>query len=233
MTATKVHRDLSRRALAIAGVVALLLHAAVLWWPVTRPATAVGEVPVVNVTFERQAATPEAIEPVNLPAPAVQSSDPVPPPPVSEPEDVTPADPPPPEPARPREAQTAISHALLMERLSELEWREPEARAGRIERSVTSPLLEGLRRPVMALGANAFDDVVLPTDVEIVDRWQSAGGVHQVVLRTPNGLTLCGRQEAADPFRPWLQMPMMFNECGGGGKRTISTPDWRKSPIRR
>jgi hypothetical protein len=75
---------------------------------------------------------------------------------------------------------------------------------------------------------NLFDGMVAPAETELVDRWQAADGSNNVVIKTPNGDTLCGRAEAWDPMRPLLEPLMMFRSCGGGGKRTF-TMDKRKS----
>jgi hypothetical protein len=76
-----------------------------------------------------------------------------------------------------------------------------------------------LSKRILPLEENLFDDYLLPSSSEVLDQWQEPGGVQRMVVRLPNGETLCGRQEPVNDFRPWEQMPMMFGRCGGGGKR--------------
>lgn len=91
-----------------------------------------------------------------------------------------------------------------------------------IARATASDLVDAWSRPLLSRPANRFDGSVLPRRTEVVDRWRDPAGVQQVVIRTATGLTLCGRQGEVDPTRPWLQMPMMFRECAGGGQRAAS-----------
>jgi len=76
-------------------------------------------------------------------------------------------------------------------------------------------------RPGAAEEANRFDGMVLPDRGEIVDRWLSADGSHNVVIRTATGETYCGRVEAWNPTNPLYEPIMTFRTCGGGGKRTF------------
>jgi len=67
-----------------------------------------------------------------------------------------------------------------------------------------------------------------PSSIDVVDRWFEPGGAQRVVICDPDGNTYCGRQEAVDDLRPWLQMPMMLHPCGGAGKRS-GQPGWRNN----
>lgn len=106
----------------------------------------------------------------------------------------------------------------LLESVAAMDWAAPAATRS-ISRPVTSTTAEAWARPLLPPGTNALDGTFAPDEVEIVDRWQSPGGVHEVVIRAPDGDTYCGRQEPMDVFRPWTQMPMLFHRCAGGGKR--------------
>jgi len=78
--------------------------------------------------------------------------------------------------------------------------------------------------------ANRFSELFAPAEVEVVDRWLSADGSHNVVVNLPNGETVCGRAQAWDPMQPLVEHVMMFRGCGGGGKRTfdMSMPETRR-----
>lgn len=115
----------------------------------------------------------------------------------------------------------------LLQSVARMDWSEPEADRG-LARSTESAVLNRLFRPLIARQENVFDGMSAPTELEIVDNWLEPGGTHRVVIRTPDGQTLCGRQEPMNSMRPWLQMPMMFHACGGGGKRS-GRQDWRNN----
>lgn len=80
-------------------------------------------------------------------------------------------------------------------------------------------------RPSISLEDNLFNGMTKPAETEIVDAWLSSDGSHNVVINTPSGETLCGRQQAWDPMNPMIENLMMFKTCGGGGKRTFKMPD--------
>jgi hypothetical protein len=101
-----------------------------------------------------------------------------------------------------------------------------------IARATHSDLYDALTKPVLEMTVNWFDDVLLPTKVEVMDRWLEPSGVHRVIVRTPGGMTLCGRQEAPNDLRPWEQMPMMFGKCAGGWRKARPSKNWRESPYR-
>lgn len=98
---------------------------------------------------------------------------------------------------------------------------EPERRLGEFVR----PPLPRNWQPSLRLEPNRFDDVFLPGETEVIDRWLAADGSHNVVIRTAGGVTLCGRAQPWDPVRPLVEHVMMFRECGGGGRRSFDVPD--------
>lgn len=120
-----------------------------------------------------------------------------------------------------------LVRAELLEAVARMDWGEPEKSQG-LARETHSETLQRLARPVLPGQSNAFDGMTAPSEVEIMDRWLEPGGAQRVVIRTPDGKTYCGRQEAMDAMRPWLTMPMMFHGCGGGGKRS-GNQDWRNN----
>lgn len=199
---------------------ALLAHALLLLLPVLRgtPAPPRERTELqLELLPPRVATTPAAEQ--SQPGPETVASDPVP---KSSLPAVTPAmgtvqaataiDRLAPEPPMPTARQIIQS----LERLG----REPEDPPQALPaRPTRSPVYETMSRPLLASRANSFDHMAAPARTEIVDRWLSPEGVHQVVVRGINGRTYCGRQEAVDPFRPWTQIPMLFHECAGGGKR--------------
>ncbi len=128
-----------------------------------------------------------------------------------------------------------LSRAQLLDAITRMEWDRSPAQTDQdsgqppeLARSTSSATLEALYRPLIAMQANEFDGMTAPSSVEVVDRWLEPGGAHRVVFRSPDGNTYCGRQEAVDDFRPWLQMPMMVHRCGGGGKRS-GKQGWRNN----
>ena len=128
-----------------------------------------------------------------------------------------------------------LSRAQLLDAITRMEWDRSPAQTHQdsgqppeLARSTSSATLEALYRPLIAMQANEFDGMTAPSSVEVVDRWLEPGGAHRVVFRSPDGNTYCGRQEAVDDFRPWLEMPMMVHRCGGGGKRS-GKQGWRNN----
>ena len=216
-------------------LLALALHLLILWltaslWPPDRDA---GPPVSVEVRLERPLTPPPLTIPASPPEPIARPETARPPEPsrtVEAPDrqpadDTAPADP----AAEP--AVRAETPSLRVERLLEsvaaMDWATPAATRS-ISRPVTSATAEAWARPLLPRGANALDGTFAPDDVEIVDRWQGLGGVHQVVIRAPDGNTYCGRQAPMDDFRPWTQMPMLFHRCAGGGKRREGA-SWRNN----
>lgn len=123
--------------------------------------------------------------------------------------------------------ETRLVRQRLLDTVASMDWTSP-APSESLARPTDSPELERLYRPLVPELTNTFDGMAAPTDTEIVDRWMEPGGAHRVVIRAPDGNTYCGRQEPVDDFRPWLQMPMMFHACGGGGQRWRGV-SWRNN----
>ncbi len=142
-----------------------------------------------------------------------------------------------PAPDRPETPAPAARHAAggqkpldvnrLLSSVAAMDWTvaPPANTPGPIGRAATAPMPG---RPVLPLRENRLDGLAAPSAVQVQDRWVSPDGAHNVVMRTPDGNTYCGRQEAADDLRPWLQMPMMFRACGGGGNRWKGA-SWRNN----
>lgn len=91
---------------------------------------------------------------------------------------------------------------------------------------------EAWTRPLLPSAPNLFDRAVVPREVEIVDRWQSADGGHRVVIKSPDGETYCGRAPAYDPLHPEFEPIMTWHRCAGGGTRTDrgEAIDFRATP---
>lgn len=217
-----------------AGVAHLaLLALPVTWWS--------REAPIIDPLVVRLLPSPEAIvpparRPIPVPSPA-SGPDPLTPAPETAPNDLPPAvtdiepaepgAPPGPEERIPSTAVETLEIQRLLEAVADMDWTVPDAPSNP-GRSTTSDVLEAMRAPLLSSTDNAFDGMAAPADTEIVDRWMSPDGVHRVVVRGPDGNTYCGRQEAPNDLRPWLQMPMMFHPCGGGGKRSGGA-SWRNN----
>lgn len=203
-------------------VLALVLHAAVLWVPLAErtaraPERAL-EVQLAPWRTERPAQPGPTVEPAAAnPVPAAQpppapaaTAERAPPPPVVE--------------RRPR---------VPMERQP---WSLGPPRDTLPPRRLGDAPADGRpdawTRPVMPVTPNLFDRAVVPRDVEIVDRWQSADGGHRVVLNSPDGNTYCGRANGYDPFHPEMEPIMTWHRCAGGGARTgrKKALDFRATP---
>ncbi|MEM1412562.1 MAG: hypothetical protein AAGH19_09405 [Pseudomonadota bacterium] len=115
----------------------------------------------------------------------------------------------------------------LLETIAAMDWSDPET-PRHLARSTDSDTLEGLRRPLLPGADNRFGEAYAPASNEVVDNWLGADGTQQVVIRAPDGNTYCGRQGPVDDMRPWLQMPMLFHRCAGGGKRRAGS-SWRNN----
>lgn len=134
-------------------------------------------------------------------------------------------------PPTPEAAPPTLSVERLLDAVAAMDWSIADASeesSPKLSRPTDSELLDHLRRPVLPGVSNRFDGMTSPSEVEIMDRWMGADGTHEVVVRSPDGNVYCGRQGPVDDLRPWLQMPMMFRPCGGGGKRSGSG-SWRNN----
>lgn len=168
-----------------------------------------------------------------LPEPATQT--PVEPPAPPTPAEATPGLPPTPADAVQKPPPPALNRVELLESIARMDWTVPDGnselkpgQATALARPTSSEIISQLYRPIVAMNSNAFDGMTAPRQTEVMDTWLEPGGAHRVVIRAPNGETYCGRQEPMDDFRPWLQMPMMFHSCGGGGKRS-GKQGWRNN----
>ena len=236
---------------------ALALHAVLIALPVRLGGPAAPERPALAVTLSpTEAAAPEAPAPETERRPEPQATDPAPPESEALPEEALPvapttatartgpvsenATPPAPtapgaEPATeapPAPAQPALTTATLLHTVGEGSWRTPllpdEPPAATRRGDDAWP--RSWNRPVLPRQGNLFDDAVLPTETEIVDRWRAADGAHEVVVRTPGGDTLCGRAMPYNPLEPLVEPIMVFRLCAGGGKRSFKpgvVPDER------
>ncbi len=205
---------------------ALVLHVALLWWPVVRDRAAAPTEAAVEITLVTPPAPPEPLpepepQPVEPPEPeALPEPEPEP-----EPEAIAetppPAEPTPDQPPEPKPVEDPAppSAMTIIDSIADTDI-DPEDNTPRpIGRATESELVERMRRPLLAMVENDFDGVYLDGSSELLDRWQSQDGTYNVVVRGKDGKAYCGRQAPADPFRPWLQMPIMYHPCAGGGKR--------------
>jgi len=193
-----------RRFLAMA----VLLHAAVLLAPVLRWMENRNPATVLEVRLQPSQPQPVRIlppariaiagPPSVTPGPAVVAGPALPQPPA--------------EPPRPPVGS-------LLDQVARMDWSRPEPAIVPVGRPVESAFYARFRRPVLERRRTLFDHRQAPRAAEVLDRWLEPGGTQRVVVNTPSGETLCGRQAAVDVFRPWLQMPMLFHRCGGGGER--------------
>ena len=72
---------------------------------------------------------------------------------------------------------------------------------------------------MLAYIPTVFDELYAPVETEILDQWLKPDGTMMVVMRTPNGQTLCGRKAPWDPANPMFEPVPMFRLCAGGGRR--------------
>jgi hypothetical protein len=186
--------------------VALVLHGLLLLLPVQRglqPEEVLHRLSVSlqAVATRRPVAVPESDQPeLPLPAaPVAPAAEPGPP----LPEHVTPvAEPPAARESSPPAAPEATT-ARLLDHAYRMHWQFPEdAGTRRLGEAVPDSGSE-LRPP--GLAGRLPDASPTVAGIEIVDRWLAADGSHNVLLRTPSGIMLCGRAEAWDPLRPLVE----------------------------
>mgnify|MGYP001821766856 FL=1 len=217
---------------------ATLLLVPIAWHEARNPSPDSAAVAVTLITAPlvepERAAPPDPVaapQPVETPAPPPDPSTEVmddrPPKLTESGADPPVTDPPAPENSRPP-GPPPLGIQRLLETVAAMDWSQPESEIQTLGRSTESELTEWLRQPVLALGDNTFDGMTAPTETEVMDRWMSPGGEHNVVIRAPDGNTYCGRQGPVDDLRPWLQMPMLFHRCAGGGKRGGAS-SWRNN----
>ena len=192
---------------------AVLLHAAALLLPLTYPKG--------QATLDRSLIV-SLLRPLPLPAPATTPlfvPDPVS---VTAQKRPVPPVPVPPEVSTPQPRLPSTEEILEATRQSK--WTLPTEPARRLGAFVP-PAPPPNWQPSIATRENRFSDAYAPPETEIVDRWLAADGSHNVVIRTPNGMTLCGRALPWNPMEPLVEHVMMFRSCGGGGERTFRMPE--------
>jgi hypothetical protein len=217
---------------------AVLLHAVLLLVPLGEPGPGVRTMEALSISLttpvpdEPDRADPEPPE-TPIPEPRTQAAETPASAPSPEPAEIPiePADPPQATPPKHRSAPSSeLSAARLIELAKQREWSLPGTSTDRkLGVFVPRPPPDNWRSGKY-WGASRFDGRSLPTDVEILDRWQAADGSHNVLVETPGGELLCGRAESWDPMRPLVENVMMFRTCGPG-TRTFDWPDhYRASP---
>jgi hypothetical protein len=188
---------------------ALLLHAAALLLPLTDRG---GQAPVDRSLIV------SLLRPLPLPEPAAARL------PVPDPVSVTARKRPTPPVPVPRQETTPPprlpSAGDMLEAARQPKWILPAEPARRLGEFVPPA-----PPPTITTRENRFSDAYAPAETEIVDRWLAADGSHNVVIRTPSGMTLCGRALPWNPMEPLVEHVMMFRRCGGGGERTFSMPE--------
>ncbi|KAA9133311.1 hypothetical protein F3N42_02865 [Marinihelvus fidelis] len=199
---------------------ALVLHVGLLLWPVIREQPATPTETAVEITLVTPPAPVEPPPPEPEPEPAPDPE----PEPVPEPEAIAATPPPDPVP-EPRPDPVEVedprppSATTIIDSIADTDLERADEGPRPIGRATESELVERMRRPLLAMVENDFDGVYLDGSSELLDRWQDDDGTYNVVIRGKDGKSYCGRQSPADPFRPWLQMPIMYHPCAGGGKR--------------
>jgi hypothetical protein len=212
--------------LAACLLLAVLLHALLLLLPAQRAKQPVDALRQLSVSLQKT--VPQPLSP-----PVIQESESAPlpetapqPRPAADParEEAVPPEAtasPPGSPERPAE----LSTARLLELAGRREWTiDSPGENRRLGVFQPQPLPRNWQ-PGIPREANLFDDMALPEQVEVVDRWLAADGSHNVVVNTPSGETYCGRAAAWSPSNPLFEPVMMWRPCGGGGKRTFRMPE--------
>ncbi len=100
---------------------------------------------------------------------------------------------------------------------------KPASEAEPLGRSTRNAAYEQSQRALIPARTNLFDGMAAPAVATVTDRWLRPDGTHEVVMQAPDGHSYCGRQPPVDPMRPWLQMPMLWHRCAGGGPRKTTT----------
>ena len=199
----------------IAGL-AVLIHVAFVMIPIAKKNGSPGR-PLLEIEL-RQSSKPVPEET----GPAREAPRPEVPPPSAEPATSESATPPLSDETRVQAEQNIdpdISAALLLEQASQGVMPylpATTAQLGRIAPRAPASLRSG---PVLPPVTTVFEDFYLPRETEIMDQWQAPDGTRHVVLRTATGHTLCGQQQAWDPFNPLFEPIPMYRLCAGGGKR--------------
>lgn len=210
--------------------VALLLHALLLLIPLKLAQIQINPAPLIEVQLTR---VPVRTLEETIEASVQSPNGPQPEPPLLQNEAMIPVEPTPLDllPAKPLavadEEETPVpTTATLFQSVRNLEFGRPEMSSSRQlgthrEHTLPANWKAGAGAEALVPEANRFSEMFAPAEVEIVDRWLSADGSHNVVVNLPNGETVCGRAQAWDPMQPLVEHLMMFRGCGGGGKRTF------------
>jgi hypothetical protein len=205
---------------------ALVLHGLLLLLPAQRALKPSEVLQRLSVTLQGVREPAAVMETEADPAPAPPASLPAAPtaaPPATVAEE--PPLPPPPmdfERTQP-ESDPDLSAARLLDDAFRMRWEIPGDAASRrlgqpAPRLPAEPARSAGRDPSVRAGS-------LPdSGIEVVDRWRSADGSHNMLVRTPSGGMLCGRAEAWDPLRPMAEPVMMWRDCGSG-EPTFDWPD--------
>jgi hypothetical protein len=206
-------------------LVAVLVHGSMLLIPLHRVLQPAQALHHLTVSLQRTARSQPLDHEPTLPAPSVPLAMP-PSRDVAAPVDIKPKPSTAPgSPAIPASPPPVRSAAHLLDLASRQEWKlEPPSDTRDLGVFRPQPLPENWRRG-MPQETNRFDGMVVPDEVEIVDRWLAADGSHNVVVNTPSGDTYCGRAEAWSPLNPLFEPIMMWRPCGGGGKRSFEMPE--------
>jgi hypothetical protein len=161
---------------------------------------------------------PTAAPPATVPTATVTEQPPLPPPPMDFERTQPDSDP-------------DLSAARLLDDAFRMRWEVPGDAASRrlgqpAPRLRFEPARSAGRDPSVRTGS-------LPdSGIEVVDRWRSADGSQNLLVRTASGGMLCGRAEAWDPLRPMAEPVMMWRDCGSG-EPTFEWPDsYRNSATR-
>jgi hypothetical protein len=123
-----------------------------------------------------------------------------------------------------RTAPRTITTARLVDSATRIEWNSAEPENFR---NLGMPRLQAVpgERKGWLGEDNLFDGKMAPAETQVLDRWLAADGSHNVVVETPSGGTYCGRATSWDPMNPLFEPVMQYRPCGGGGKRTLNSPD--------
>jgi hypothetical protein len=124
----------------------------------------------------------------------------------------------------PESGALVLTTARLLDIASRFKWPLPEVSSERRLGVFAPPEGSDKVHGGLQMEENLLNGMTVPARTEIVDRWLAADGSHNVVINTPTGHTLCGRQQAWNPMNPLMEHVMMWRPCGGGGKRTFKMP---------
>ena len=224
------HRGLTRRdGLWLGG--AILAHACLFLIPLSRPPAPAVQPQPLSIELRP---VPAAIQPIDQEfaeqEPQKDNEEPVPkePEPLESPLIETPpaqvaleTQEPALDPESEPETAKRPTTATLLHALSDFKWELPDQNQYRTLGVAAPRSVPKNWQPGISLEDNLFNGMVVPNKVEVVDRWTSADGSHNVVINTPTGHTLCGQARPWDPLQPLVEHVMQFRSCAGGGKRTF------------